>query len=70
MSERHLAPGRVLTRHPLTLGECIGCGLDAEGHTLTTWCWDGPGETYPMCFWCLELWDANGWLRTDEEWKP
>lgn len=68
MMDRTLAPGRVLlgSRHLfLAISDphaCIDCGLDAEGSSLTTWTFVGPGTSYPMCFWCLELWDSRGWL--------
>jgi hypothetical protein len=52
-----MALGMVLTPAPLTTrGPCLNCGLDAEGCTVETWkMWGDPGDTYPMCFWCLEL---------------
>lgn len=65
---RKLAPGQVLTSHPFrSLGDprCIVCAMDAEGSTLETWTFVGPTSTYPMCFWCLELWAARGALLVD-----
>lgn len=69
---RTLAAGRVLTgtRHLfLAFSDpeaCIDCGMDAENSAIATWTFVGPSKAYPMCFWCLELWDARGWLAAVE----
>lgn len=61
-----VALGRVIMPKPIAIGPaCIGCDLDSEGCTVQAWMlFDESGPVYPMCFWCLELWELRGWLRS------
>lgn len=58
---RSLRPERVVTGLVLTDADtCICCRLPADGGVLDWGIWGQ--RSSPMCEWCLELWDAWGWL--------
>lgn len=71
LRHEQLATGRVVKGSPFVLNpldpadpSCIVCHLDAEGCTIKS----GLGDRrWPMCFWCLELWEVQGVLASIKE---